>query len=162
MTSLKRRARELKHRRAAVQKFMRNHLILNLPNEENEGVRIVSLAGKELQLHSKEAKAILTEPIAWTFHGYFVGRDNNGRNYIQSMEPVNFPPTVYDAIGKAVGKGIAKAVKTLCNPQHYIVGCWIATSEGREVDEETAYDLIERYGGFRDTARWEDTNQPST
>ena len=150
------RARTLKLVRMAAQNYMRKHIIFNMPTSTREGVRVINLAtGTEVPITSKEASGLSSEPIKWTFHGYFIGRDNNGRNYIQSMEAINFEPVKYEEIRETVGSGITKALKTLCNPNHYITGCWIATSEGKEIDEEYAYDLIKRYGGFDEEAKWE-------
>ena len=155
MYSLACQARTIKSQRLMVTKFMRNHLIVSLPKIQ-QSVFIFTNEGVQVPIHSVLADGLAKHAIAWTVHGYFIGRTPLGDTYIQSMEPLVYTPVKYDSVRYEVGNSIQACIERDCNPKHYISGAWIAVSEGRDVPEELAFKIFDELGIFKEKANWEE------
>lgn len=146
----------LKRSRKLAVAFMKNHFVVNLPNHPSKVSLIFNKNGNKVLAPKYVTDALIKEPLKWTVHGYFLGRDNQGNQYIVSMYPINFDhPVLYSHVAQPVSEGISKVMREDCNVKHYISGAWIAVSEGREVTEEFAFDLFLKHGAFDHKSNWE-------
>ena len=111
------------------------------------GVTPFTLAGKRLRIDWERALAVGETPLKWVITCYAICRDQQGREYLPSMELTLPEPVKQDAINKALSQAHFDWVKECVSKQHLMTLTWIATT-AREPSEETAMRIFTELGAW--------------
>ena len=101
------------------------------------GVTPFTLKGKRSLVTFDRAMAVGETPLKWVITCYAICRDQQGREYLPSMELTLPTPVKQDAINKALSQAHFDWVKAEINKSHLLTVAWIATTgqmrEGADV-----------------------------
>ena len=111
------------------------------------GVTPFAMTGQRSRIDWERAMAVGETPLKWVITCYAICRDQQGREYLPSMEMTLPEPVKQDAINKALSQAHFDWVKECVNKQHLMTLAWIATT-AREPSEETAMRIFTELGAW--------------
>lgn len=106
----------------------------------DDGVHPFSLAGNRARIDWERALSVGETPLKWVITCYAICRDQQGREYLPSMELTLPEPVKQDAINKALSQAHFDWVKAEINKSHLLTLAWIATTG--EVKEWVAIKIL--------------------
>ena len=110
------------------------------------GVTPFTLAGQRLRIDWERAMAVGETPLKWVITCYAICRDQQGREYLPSMELTLPEPVKQDAINKALSQAHFDWVKAEINKKHLLTLSWIATTG--QMREEVAGKIFQQLGAW--------------
>lgn len=113
----------------------------------DDGVHPFSLAGNRARIDWERALAVGETPLKWVITCYAICRDQQGRDYLPSMELTLPEPVKQDAINKALSQAHFDWVKAEINKSHLLTLAWIATT-GTMKDEKVAGNIFTELGAW--------------
>ena len=90
--------------------------------------------------------AVGETPLKWVITCYAICRDQQGREYLPSMELTLPEPVKQDAINKALSQAHFDWVKAEINKKHLLTLAWIATTG--QMREEVAGKIFQQLGAL--------------
>ena len=112
----------------------------------NDGVTPFTLAGQRSRIDWERALAVGDTPLKWVITCYAICRDQQGREYLPSMELTLAEPVKQDAINKALSQHHFDWVKSEINKSHLLTLAWIATT--CQMREEVAVKIFHQLGAW--------------
>ena len=112
------------------------------------GVTPFTLSGRRYGINWERALAVGETPLKWVITCYAICRDQQGREYLPSMELTLPEPVKQDAINKALSQAHFDWVKSEINKKHLLTVAWIATTG--ELKEWAAIKILKEQLGAWD------------
>src|SRR5574344_1344874 len=110
------------------------------------GVTPFTLSGHRSRIDWERALAVGETPLKWVITCYAICRDQNGRDYLPSME-LTLPELVKQAaINKALSQHHFDWVNAEINKSHLLTLAWIATTG--KMREEVAVKIFQQLGAW--------------
>jgi hypothetical protein len=113
------------------------------------GVTPFTMTGQRSLIDWERALAVGETPLKWVITCYAICRDQQGREYLPSMELTLPTPVKQDAINKALSQAHFDWVKAEINKKHLLTLAWIATTG--ELKEWAAIKILEKQLGAWDS-----------
>lgn len=110
------------------------------------GVTPFTLSGQRSRIDWERAMAVGETPLKWVITCYAICRDQQGREYLPSMELTLPEPIKQDAINKALSQAHFDWVKQEINKKHLLTLAWIATTG--QMREEVAVKVFQQLGAW--------------
>lgn len=110
------------------------------------GVTPFTMVGKRSTIDWERALAVCETPLKWVITCYAICRDQQGREYLPSMELTLPIPVKQDAINKALSQAHFDWVKAEINKSHLLTLAWIATTG--QMREEVAGKVFQQLGAW--------------
>lgn len=111
------------------------------------GVTPFTLSGHRSRIDWERALAVGETPLKWVITCYAICRDQQGCEYLPSMELTLPEPVKQDAINKALSQAHFDWVKAEINKSHLLTLAWIATT-GTMKDEKVAGKVFTELGAW--------------
>ena len=98
--------------------------------------------------------ALLDVPQHWSVYMAALLRDNQGRDYVQSIE-INLKNKMTQAGLTTDINDMHHELLNETNPRHFVNVGWIASPARLDIDDEQASDIMTKLGGWDTLAKWE-------
>ena len=98
--------------------------------------------------------ALLDVPQCWSVYLAALLRDNQGRDYVQSIE-INLKNRMTQAGLTTDINDMHHQLISETNPRHFVNVGWIASPARLDIDDEQASEIMTKLGGWQTLAKWE-------
>ena len=98
--------------------------------------------------------ALLDVPQCWSVYLAALLRDNQGRDYVQSIE-INLKNRMTQAGLTTDINDLHHGLISETNPSHFVNVGWIASPARLDINDEQASEIMTKLGGWATLAKWE-------
>jgi len=114
-----------------------------------------NLKGKRVMPPEDHVKIqAMTCALPWSSMCLVMCRDQLGNNYLQSLDISSKEPYTYTQLAATLNEQHQRLLDN-ANPMHVIGVGWISSANGKTVEDETAYSIMEELGGWELKAKWQ-------